>query len=124
MNPVSGSVGLLWMGNWHVCQSAVETVLRGGIPRALPEFEEASEENNSKLYGSRDLNARLEKKGFEIKPRSTADFPARMTSRGRASHRRNATPASDWSETMTLESGFGCLEQNNGTQNKLLQLFF
>ncbi|GKV31954.1 hypothetical protein SLEP1_g40603 [Rubroshorea leprosula] len=23
-------VGLLWMGNWHVCQVAVETILLGG----------------------------------------------------------------------------------------------
>lgn len=30
MNPVSGAVGLLWNGNWHLCQSAVETVLSGG----------------------------------------------------------------------------------------------
>lgn len=30
VNPVNGAVGLLWTGNWHVCQTAVETVLRGG----------------------------------------------------------------------------------------------
>ena len=38
MNPVFGAVGLLWSGNWHVCQSAVETVLRGGELGPLPEF--------------------------------------------------------------------------------------
>ncbi|GMI68783.1 LOB domain-containing protein 38 [Hibiscus trionum] len=36
VNPVNGAVGLLWTGNWHVCQAAVETVLRGGTPRAMP----------------------------------------------------------------------------------------
>lgn len=38
VNPVNGAVGLLWTGNWHVCQAAVETVLRGGMLRSLPEL--------------------------------------------------------------------------------------
>lgn len=38
VNPVNGAVGLLWTGNWHVCQTAVETVLRGGTLRPLPEL--------------------------------------------------------------------------------------
>ena len=38
MNPVNGAVGLLWTGNWHVCQAAVETVLRGGTVRPMPEL--------------------------------------------------------------------------------------
>ncbi|OIV93487.1 hypothetical protein TanjilG_11069 [Lupinus angustifolius] len=36
VNPVNGAVGLLWTGNWHVCQAAVETVLRGGTLTPLP----------------------------------------------------------------------------------------
>ncbi|KAK9056629.1 hypothetical protein SSX86_023991 [Deinandra increscens subsp. villosa] len=36
VNPVNGAVGLLWTGNWHLCQSAVATVLRGGAVRAVP----------------------------------------------------------------------------------------
>ncbi|TYJ44149.1 hypothetical protein E1A91_A03G202300v1 [Gossypium mustelinum] len=38
INPVSGAVGLLWTGNWNVCQSAVQTVLQGGTLQPLPEF--------------------------------------------------------------------------------------
>ncbi|KAK3221266.1 hypothetical protein Dsin_008291 [Dipteronia sinensis] len=38
VNPVNGAVGLLWTGNWHVCQAAVETVLRGGALRPMPEL--------------------------------------------------------------------------------------
>lgn len=30
VNPVFGAVGLLWNGNWQVCQAAVDTVLKGG----------------------------------------------------------------------------------------------
>ncbi|KAL5210411.1 hypothetical protein ABZP36_006034 [Zizania latifolia] len=38
INPVHGAVGLLWTGNWHLCQAAVETVLRGGAIGPLPEL--------------------------------------------------------------------------------------
>jgi len=38
VNPVNGAVGLLWNGNWHLCQAAVETVLRGGTLRPMPEL--------------------------------------------------------------------------------------
>ncbi|KAM3342149.1 LOB domain-containing protein 37 [Capsicum baccatum] len=34
VNPVTGVVGLLTTGNWHVCQKAVQTVLAGGNPRS------------------------------------------------------------------------------------------
>lgn len=30
INPVNGAVGLLWSGNWHLCQLGVEKVLRSG----------------------------------------------------------------------------------------------
>lgn len=29
VNPIFGSVGLIWSGNWHICQTAVESVLKG-----------------------------------------------------------------------------------------------
>lgn len=38
MNPVNGAVGLLWTGNWNICQAAVETVLRGGSLKPIPEL--------------------------------------------------------------------------------------
>ena len=38
MNPVNGAVGLLWTGNWHVCQASVETILRGGTLRPNPDL--------------------------------------------------------------------------------------
>ncbi|XP_051140219.1 LOB domain-containing protein 38-like [Andrographis paniculata] len=38
VNPVNGAVGLLWTGNWRVCQAAVETVLRGGALKPIPEL--------------------------------------------------------------------------------------
>lgn len=48
VNPVNGALGLLWTGNWHVCQAAVETVLQGGVLRPIPEFlsDSSSEHDN------------------------------------------------------------------------------
>ncbi|KVI08960.1 LOB domain-containing protein 37-like [Cynara cardunculus var. scolymus] len=40
VNPVNGAVGLLWTGNWHVCQASVDTVLRGGTLRPIPELND------------------------------------------------------------------------------------
>lgn len=37
VNPVNGAVGLLWSGNWHVCEAAVQTILAGGVLGPLPE---------------------------------------------------------------------------------------
>lgn len=31
-------LNLLWTGNWHVCHSTAETVLRGGVLRSLLGF--------------------------------------------------------------------------------------
>ncbi|KAI4330252.1 hypothetical protein MLD38_028552 [Melastoma candidum] len=38
VSPVHGAVGLLWSGNWWICQAAVETVLHGGTIQAIPEL--------------------------------------------------------------------------------------
>ncbi|KAK9756420.1 hypothetical protein RND81_01G095800 [Saponaria officinalis] len=35
VNPVNGAVGLLASGNWHICQAAVDTVMRGGNLRPI-----------------------------------------------------------------------------------------
>lgn len=142
MNPVNGAVGLLWTGNWHVCQSAAETVLRGGVLRPLPEFEAGlMEHNDNSLYASFDLNKRLKASddnrescsGVELGLAAAAVPPVRMTAGGRANRRnekkRSATPPSDESETTTLESGYECyynqeLQLNRqGHETKLLQLF-
>ncbi|CAI9281043.1 unnamed protein product [Lactuca saligna] len=38
VNPVNRAVGLLWTGNRHICESAVETVLRYGSINPMPEL--------------------------------------------------------------------------------------
>ena len=54
INPVNGAVGLLWSGNWHVCQAAVDTVLAGGVIQPFPEvmtpvFDESSHTMSTQL---------------------------------------------------------------------------
>lgn len=126
VNPVNGAVGLLWTGNWHVCQSAVETVLRGGSIRAMPELfsvgstpenDDTSEAINSNFDVSKvrpeDLNLRLSSSGLDEEMRSGRNSDRRTTEK-----RRAVTP-SDASETTTLESGMG----SACSETKLLRLF-
>ncbi|XP_027077434.1 LOB domain-containing protein 41-like [Coffea arabica] len=44
VNPIYGSVGLLWSGNWQLCQNAVEAVLEGAPVSQIE--SEAAETNN------------------------------------------------------------------------------
>ena len=37
MNPIHGSVGLLWSSNWAVCQAEVESILRGSFHAVAPD---------------------------------------------------------------------------------------
>ncbi|KAL2519066.1 LOB domain-containing protein 41 [Abeliophyllum distichum] len=42
INPIYGSVGLMWSGNWHQCQEAVEAVLKGAPLMQVSSTDEAS----------------------------------------------------------------------------------
>ncbi|GLU13462.1 hypothetical protein SLE2022_300980 [Rubroshorea leprosula] len=96
VNPVNGAVGLLWTGNWHVCQAAMETVLRGGTLRPIPEFmapaaapDEASEatcKDILKLQETTNLNSncRFTNSRSKVSPK-----------RKRAEDQFNKPPSSD-----------------------------
>ncbi|CAM8936556.1 hypothetical protein QQ045_013920 [Rhodiola kirilowii] len=66
VNPVSGAVGLLSTGNWHLCKAAVDSVLFGRSPQPLPEFlftvtatsTPKTDENNNNNKPSRGLERR------------------------------------------------------------------
>lgn len=151
MNPVNGAVGLLWTGNWHVCQAAVETVLRGGALHPIPEFlctsstspvlDEASE--CSDMFKLRDPSSssrsRVEKRRRPYDPSKvlqladldlslTQGFPAKILSE----KRREETPSRTSEESVTttcFESGFGDHYTNalgggiRAGEPKLLNLF-
>nr|XP_017239197.1 PREDICTED: LOB domain-containing protein 41-like [Daucus carota subsp. sativus] len=54
VNPVYGSAGLLWSGNWHLCQNAVEAVLRGD-PITQTVAIDAAEVNNGPPHKAYDI---------------------------------------------------------------------
>ncbi|KAG9158803.1 hypothetical protein Leryth_013702 [Lithospermum erythrorhizon] len=57
INPVYGSVGLLWTGKWELCQKAVEAVLKGAPITQIA--SQVSDGNNSpplKTYDIRHVN--------------------------------------------------------------------
>ncbi|XP_072972580.1 LOB domain-containing protein 37-like [Typha angustifolia] len=126
INPVNGAVGLLWTDNWHLCQAAVHTVLRGGALRPLLDLDVgAPEEIAVGLYACQKMapiKRRIEEEGGSpscdldlcLSPRS-AD-PGREEKR----RRRPATPSMN-SEGSVTTSG----ERSGGGQGqpRLLNLF-
>ncbi|KAG9140407.1 hypothetical protein Leryth_018531 [Lithospermum erythrorhizon] len=83
MNPVYGSVGLLWTGKWDLCQKAVEAVLKGapitqieseGPPLSKTyDIRHANKEDKLSGPGSSDLHrvknrSRFKKSGAKCKP--------------------------------------------------------
>ncbi|KAF7127191.1 hypothetical protein RHSIM_Rhsim11G0154000 [Rhododendron simsii] len=140
VNPVNGAVGLLWTGNWHVCQSAVETVLRGGALRPIPDFSgvspaEESDTNNNNIdfFGSQDHLRFSRRKNNSQELTTTrqdpaaADLDLRLTP-GFPAKRRAETPSlnSEESETTSLESGSGYHRKSSQGERdaKVLRLFF
>ncbi|KAL1801966.1 hypothetical protein ACET3Z_030613 [Daucus carota] len=132
VNPVNGAVGLLWTGNWHVCQAAVETVLRGGelsssdffagapAPGSdvIDLFRSSSQElNESEGYNFDQDVARAHLSDLNLS--LTSNLPAEMFSGGRAKRR----PPSEESETTTFGSGVVCNNQSLRGERKLLRLF-
>ncbi|CAL5324834.1 LOB domain-containing protein 41-like [Camellia sinensis] len=88
VNPIYGSVGLLWSGSWSLCQNAVESVLKGdpitqiaseaaesnnGPPLKVYDFRHVSKDDNS--AGSNDVHrvrnrCRFKKSGAVVKPKA------------------------------------------------------
>ena len=104
MNPVNGAVGLLWTGNWSVCQAAVETVLRGGSLRPIPELltrdggfplatsDEVSEICMEMMNDSGDRNVYHHSRFSSSRSRATASPPKR---RRLASEQQQQRPSSE-----------------------------
>ncbi|KAK8693131.1 hypothetical protein V6N13_070725 [Hibiscus sabdariffa] len=149
VNPVNGAVGLLWTGNWHVCQAAVETVLRGGTLRPAPEFTDPTSEYNeeSEATGTADMrklqetvtslnsNCRFSssrsktsshkrKTMDELKKPQPSDLDLCLTpnSKGNrvADNRRPGTPSMNSEESVTTAT---CFESGLADHGKLLNLF-
>ncbi|PON90563.1 Lateral organ boundaries domain containing protein [Trema orientale] len=130
VNPVNGAVGLLWTGNWHVCQSAVETVLRGG---ALGPLSEAADQTSADNAGS-DIDHLVSRRSKKRPITNFDDHGAfspsdldlclmagrRSSSSTKMVEKIRAATPSEESETTTLASSS---VDSNGARSKLLRLF-
>ncbi|KAI4295755.1 hypothetical protein L6164_035766 [Bauhinia variegata] len=111
INPVNGAVGLLWTGNWHLCQVAVETVLRGGALSPLPQF--CGEVGN---FQPQDRFQSL--LGRPSLP-ETVLMIGGGRSHQRPKKRRAATPSEESDTTVDCAA-----QDRGGNERKLLRLFF
>ncbi|KAM0000860.1 putative transcription factor AS2-LOB family [Helianthus debilis subsp. tardiflorus] len=128
MNPVNGAVGLLWTGNWNLCQSAVTTVLQGRTVQAMPELVSAVPTTNSDdaseavICCSDDKAIQIQESDLQFGlTRSGLNNAVRRSScgNGRWTKKLRTMPSLEVSETTTMESG----TDSASSQTKLLQLF-
>ncbi|XP_076952571.1 LOB domain-containing protein 37-like [Bidens hawaiensis] len=78
VNPVTGAVGLLWTGNWHLCQAAVETVLRGGALRPIADLIDGFP-MMSKLDDSSEVDLVAQPRSKMQKRRRAVELPVNVT---------------------------------------------
>ncbi|CAN1135699.1 LOB domain-containing protein 39 [Linum perenne] len=129
VNPVNGAVGLLWSGNWHVCQAAVQTVLAGGSLHPLPGIAPPNFDESADSFSAHQLRPLLEIAGNQInRSSSTSDhrrlhnIPTLGGNERRIINRDGTgTPSffAEESETTTAAT----FESTGGNPKKLLNLF-
>jgi hypothetical protein len=100
-NPIYGSVGLLWSGNWNACQAAVEAVLKGEpIVRQISDDEAANAPSSS--YDIRHVAAASSSSPSPPKegPRSISSdhHPPSSMSKKRRTWRPSDTACSDYNK--------------------------
>ncbi|KAG6386821.1 hypothetical protein SASPL_151997 [Salvia splendens] len=130
VNPVNGAVGLLGTGNWHVCQAAVETVLRGGALKPLPELlggasapDDASDCTDAFRLHSPVKRRRLPEEAAAPKVAQVADLDLSLTPGFRGGvlpekPRRLGSPSMNSEESVTTTCG-----DRRANEVKLLNLF-
>ncbi|KAH7660798.1 Lateral organ boundaries LOB domain-containing protein [Dioscorea alata] len=119
VNPVGGAVGLLWGGNWHLCEAAVEAVLCGAAPRPAPGIEAAGD-----LYGRSSYSTAKRRKRFED-PQSGAaacDLDLYLTPSSDGGRRRRPGSPSMNSEESVTTTACGGIEVDRRAP-RLLNLF-
>ncbi|KAK6128716.1 hypothetical protein DH2020_012412 [Rehmannia glutinosa] len=132
VNPVNGAVGLMWTGNWHVCQAAVETVLRGGALKPIAEFlggasepDDASECTDMFRLQNRGPSSGQKRRRFGDEPAKDlqlADLDLSLTPGNKSSFmpekRRLGSPSMYSEESVTTTCG-----DQPGSEIKILNLF-
>lgn len=135
VNPVNGAVGLLWTGNWHVCQKAVETVLAGGslqpIPSAVAEFSFPVSDTSSYDYCREPLKASSHDGFNKLTGEGLDDLgltliSSKLTAKNRKNYQSdNRQLETSWPSTEESEAScFGSrFNDYAGSDRKLLKLF-
>ncbi|KAJ8513992.1 hypothetical protein OPV22_004426 [Ensete ventricosum] len=135
INPVAGATGLLWTGNWHLCQAAVATVLGGGTIHPLPELADAKElyKHRSRRVSSSSSSSsssslpppRKRRRDHDAKRPPTRDlYPVPESPDGGEDNKRRASTPSATSEssvTTMSEGGYG--DQTAAEKPTILNLF-
>ncbi|KAJ4960790.1 hypothetical protein NE237_020700 [Protea cynaroides] len=120
VNPIYGSVGLLWSGSWQLCQTAVEAVLKGapivqipseaavipGVPMKAYDIRHVSKEENSTV--SQELLHKVKTRGrfkrSAIKPKAKIGSAAEFISE---------TAVSDAAATITTDKWQRCYHEDD-----------
>ncbi|XP_023535944.1 LOB domain-containing protein 39-like [Cucurbita pepo subsp. pepo] len=126
VNPVSGAVGLLSSGNWHVCQLAADTVLSGGVLRPIPGIELSGNPTRNVDDSTLTFNTDVwttTAQNLQLYPSTPSDFrclPDLAVAAGRAKNHTLENRRSLDSEDSIMTS-FGSGDRRK--QRKLLNLF-
>ncbi|KAJ6822303.1 putative LOB domain-containing protein 40 [Iris pallida] len=103
VNPIYGSVGLLWSGSWHLCQAAVEAVL-SGAPVAQISSETAAAAPLPPLKGYDIRHVGKDRQDAPTAPACAADASAELHRVGRTARTRFKRPGSGYAAAAKLNS--------------------
>ncbi|KAI4321070.1 hypothetical protein MLD38_034491 [Melastoma candidum] len=134
VNPVSGAVGLLSTGKWHMCEAAVEMVLSGGFPHPVVgglSANDALSANSCGMQSPRSFNLDINFPVYDPNLKTKGNWPGRR--RGKRSHMmdswgtRASSLGSDASEVINPGKGPGqgdeAIRDAGHQETKLLNLF-
>ncbi|XP_019174311.1 PREDICTED: LOB domain-containing protein 39-like [Ipomoea nil] len=131
VNPVSGAVGLLSTGNWHVCVQAVETVLAGGALQPIateflspPSFDDASRIFHEGAW-------KIPEVSVVTQSQPSDPLNHQMPAGNKKKKRVSSAAFGSETETETSSEVYGCYESGcrsvrdavGGKEPKLLNLF-
>lgn len=94
VNPIYGSVGLLWSGSWHLCQAAVEAVLSGAPVVQIPSETAVASPLPPPLKGCDIRHVGKDRHGAPAAPAGAAAVSMELHRVGRTARTRFKRPGS------------------------------
>ncbi|XP_077253767.1 LOB domain-containing protein 41-like [Tasmannia lanceolata] len=122
VNPIYGSVGLLWSGSWQLCQAAVEAVLSGAPIMQIPS-EAAANTCPPKPYDIRHVSKEegsANQELHKVKTRSRFKRSAKPKPKlGSESSNPDSTPVSNLSWRRCYPNGFELAASHDSSESHL-----